>query len=353
MNELSNTIHNQTEVFYVDGIWQDFHIDDSNLELSSPAKLSTMGKSIAVTCNIAGLFVGTYFKSALYTFMYKNSKDILDKPIDLLVLIQAILENLICMMMVTFYSVGLTFDIIYSEYLGEGWCYIHFYTSLFGLAYRNFGGLSLAILRVFYVKFPYHVRDDVLRRKVMIGAITFCVVGSIFSSIAFGTGNGPSSRKQVMWNFCTGQSATKREIIDEYSLSAALITNQPDVLPKMIAVMIFVGLSIEIACYIIIFHAVYIHDEEMLRKKRIPTGELRNRHRRNTITFLGQFYSFIVEFGVTVVLIYSMRDQSDIGCRLFIVIYRWVEFGTLSVVEVMTSQNLIKNLPHKILFRNN
>ena len=74
---------------------------------------------------------------------------------------------------------------------------------------------------------------------------------------------------------------------------------------------------------------VVIHDEEMLRKKRIPTGELRNRHRRNTITFLGQFYSFIVEFGITMVLIYSMRDQSDISYRMFIVIYNTRLFEVL------------------------
>ena len=351
MNNITHIIYHYPEGFYIEDQAEDFHVENSDLELSSPAKLSTFGKAIAVSCNIAGLVVGSYFKSALYVHMYRNSKEIFHKPIDLLILIQAILEHLICLMMVSFYTIGLTFNITYSEQLGVGWCYIHFYVSLFGLAYRNFGSLSLAILRVFYIKLPYQAKNDKLRRRLLIGTIIQCFVGSIFSSIAFGAGNGPQSRKQVMWNFCVGQSAAMREIINEYSLTLGSISNQPEVFPKLIVAMIFLGLSIEISCYVIIFHTIYTHDENMLKLKRIQTGELRRRHRRNAITFLGQFYSFMVEGGITVILAYTMTDQSDISFRLFIVIYRWVEFGTLSVVEVMSSHSLIDNLPHRLLFR--
>ena len=142
-----------------------------------------------------------------------------------------------------------------------------------------------------------------------------------------------------------------REIFNDYSLASGLITNQPEVFPKLIVAMIFLGLSIEISCYVIIFHTIYTHDENMVKMKRIPTGELRRRHRRNAITFLGQFYGFIVEGGITIILVYTMTDQSDISFRLFIVIYRWVEFGTLSVVEVMSSHSLIHYLPHRLLSR--
>ena len=351
MKNITQTIHNYPEAFYIKDLAEDFHIEDSNLELSSPANLSAFGKAIAVSCNIAGLVVGSYFKSALYVHMYRNSKEILHKPIDLLILIQAILEHFICLMIVSFYSIGLTFDITYAKHLGVGWCYINFYVSLFGIAYRNFGSLSLAILRVFYIKLPYQANNEKLRRRLLIGTIIVCFVGSIFSSIAFGTGNGPQSRKQVMWNFCVGQSAAMRGILNDYSLASGSITNQPEIFPKLIVVMIFFGLFIEISCYVIIFHTIYTHDENMVKMKRIETGELRRRHRRNAITFLGQFYSFVVEGGITIILAYTMMDQSDISFRLFIVVYRWVEFGTLSVVEVMSSHSLIHYLPHKLLCR--
>ena len=351
MTAVTNSIRNQTMAFYLEQV-EDFLIHDLNLEMSSPSKLSPIGKAIAVSCNVAGLVVGSYFKSALYLYMYRNSKEIMDKPLDLLILIQAIFEHLVCTVMVIFYSVGLTFDVTYSDYFGEGWCNFPFYLSLLGVAYRNFGSLNLAILRVFYVKFPYQVKNDSLRKRLTFGTVFSCIAGSVFASIAFGTGNGPLSRKQVLWNFCTGKSNIMREIIHEYSLSRGTITLLPDVMPKIIVVSIFFGLLIEVACYAIVFHTMYAHDKEMLRLKRIPAREARKRYRRNAITFLGQFYSFVVESGVTMILGYTMLEQSDISYRLFIVIYRWVEFGILSIVEVMSSENLILHLPHKLFSRN-
>ena len=102
----------------------------------------------------------------------------------------------------------------------------------------------------------------------------------------------------------------------------------------------------EFACYLLFFRHLYSHDQEMLRKKRVPINEVKKRHRKNAITFLGQFYGFVVECAITFILVYTMRDGSDIRYRMFLVIGYYAEFGLLTIVEVMTSKDLVKYLPH-------
>ena len=83
-----------------------------------------------------------------------------------------------------------------------------------------------------------------------------------------------------------------------------------------------------------------------LRKKRVPFNDVNKRHRKNAITFLGQFYGFAVRCLLAIGMIYILHTHSDVIYRLIILVVNWVEFGILSVVEVMTSQNLLQNLPH-------
>ena len=84
----------------------------------------------------------------------------------------------------------------------------------------------------------------------------------------------------------------------------------------------------------------------MLSRKVLNLHQVRERRRKNAITFFGQFYGFLVECVLYFGLMYTMQKDSDINVRMGLLIGLAVEFGIVSVVEVLTSQHLALHLPH-------
>ena len=339
-------MENKTLDMYLENTIHHVLIKNSNLELTTADSLSHNSKIFIVCCLLASLTIGSYFKTSLYLYMCDNFKDLFNSPINILLLIQALIEHFVCTFMVTFFTVGWIFDIRFSEYFGETWCNIPFYVSLFGVGYRNSGSLGLAVLRVFYVKFPWAVKNDAFRQRMTFGTLFVCITGTVAAMIGFGVGNGPASRQQVVWNFCTGQSEVVREVMHLYSLITGTVTLHSDIIPKIATCLAFLMITMELVCYIILFYELYSHDNDMLKKKRLPVYEVNKRHRKNAITFLGQFYRFVVQCILTTGMLYILHTHSDVSFRLLILIVNWVEFGILSVVEVKTSNHLTEYLPH-------
>ena len=343
-------IHNNTVPLYLENSLQILFVNYSNLELSVPESLNQYNKNIIVLCLLGSIFIGSYFKYALYQHLYASGKEILHQPINLLILVQAIIDHLICIFMSATFTIGLTFGITLSEHLGEDWCNIPWYAGTFGVTYRTFASLGMAILRLFYIKHPYQVRNIEARMKMMYIVLFSGIVASTILTIGFGMGNGEVSRKQVIWNVCTGRSEEFREVIHNNSLIRGAIVDQSELIPKLVVVVGMLGIAAEFLCYLLFFKHLYSHDEDLLRKKVLKVDVVRKRHHRNAITFLGQFYGFVVEFARIVLLMYTMKASSDVGYRVLFVISIWVEFGILSVVEVMTSEGLQKYLPHNRCF---
>jgi len=170
-------------------------------------------------------------------------------------------------------------------------------------------------------------------------------------TIGWGMGNGEASRKQVTWNFCTGRSALYRETIHNYSLLAGSEYSESDFAPKLTVAISLLGVMIEFICYLLLFGHLYFHDKYMLKRKILTVDQVKKRNQKNAVTFLGQFYGFVVECVVAFSLLYLViKENSNITYRIAVVICFWVEFGVVSIVEVMTSQNLRKYLPHNWYF---
>ena len=63
----------------------------------------------------------------------------------ILLILQAIIQHIICLFGVSTYSIGLSFDITFGHHLGEAWCNVPWYGGTYGAAYRTFGGLGISI----------------------------------------------------------------------------------------------------------------------------------------------------------------------------------------------------------------
>ena len=345
------TTKSRTMPLYIGHSFDIFTIDESNLELDPLSAMNGYGIAIVVSSLLAAVVVGSYCKYPLYQYMYDTSKELTSKPVDLLILIQAIIEHLVCIGMVVFFSVGLIFDITFASYFGEMWCLFPWYAASFSVAYRTIGSLGIAILRLIHIKKAIQAEGVGAGTKWIV--LFVCIVVTALVCIGYMMGDGSASRKQVLWNFCTGTSEAVRESVFNYSLARGIIDDGSDLISKVSLSIPAFGVLAEFGCYILFFHHIYSHNERLVTKKVLPVVEVRKRHRKNAITFLGQFYCFLVECCITIGFIYTMHDSSGPKDRAFLIIGLWCEFGILSVIEVITSNTLKENLLHKRLLKRN
>ena len=320
-----------------------------DLELSALQSLNLIEWTIMGVCLVGSLTIGSYFKSALYWYMYDHRKGIMNRPIDILLLLQAIIQHIICLLMVSTYTIGLSFDITFGHHLGEAWCNVPWYGGNYGAAYRNVGGLGISIFRLLYMFHGDWMKDKFGIKKMLFIIAAASLLLSGLMAVGFGIGNGPGSRKQATWNFCIGKSETFREILHEYSLIRGTVIPQSELIPKLMLMISLTCVVAELGCYLTFFGYLYVHNRAMMKKKVMEPGVLERRQQKNAITFLGQFWTFVVEFLMYLVAMFSMSKQTPITYRLVIIIGFWVEFGFVSIVEVMTSQNLRRYLPHNKL----
>ena len=325
-------------------------LHDLNLEKSAIDSLDFATEVVVISGLCVSLFVGSYFKSAMYSYFYRNYKDLIEKPINLLLLVQAVIQHMICLFMVVFYTVGLFFNIRFVDHIGKFWCNIPWYAQVYGVAYRNVGSLGIAIFRLLYLRCNDWIKERVGQLRTFGAVLIFSLAFSAMLTAGFAVGNGPISRKQVTWNFCLGQSETLREILDEYSLLTGQTSSSSELGPQLVILVSLICVVTELACYILFFRQVYYHNKGMLSRNILTKGEVKRRRQVNAITFLGQFYGFIAESVLYFGMMFTLQESSDIAYRVGIVLIFWLEFGVVSVVEVITSENLRNFLPHNLCF---
>ena len=180
---------------------------------------------------IASFTIGTYFKSALYSYLLKSYNTFGYQPVNALILIQAIVQHTVCFLMVINYTVGLYFDLTFADHFGEDWCNVPWYIQAYGAGYRNFGSLGIAVFRLLLIKCNDWVKYKLGLRQLLCLVIASTIALSTLFAIGFGMGNGPSSRKQVTWNFCVGKSEVFREVETDYLLLTGQTSNESEVIP--------------------------------------------------------------------------------------------------------------------------
>lgn len=194
----------------------------------------------------------------------------------------------------------------------------------FGVVYRIFGSLGIAIHRLLLIKRNAWIKDKIGMMKLLSIILTISLIVSTICTIGFGMKNGTASRKQVTWYFCMGKYENFREVELNYSLLAAKIKGEPEFIPEMVMVVCLVATAIELAFYVLFFQQLDNHDKAMLKKKILKIGEVKRRRCQNAIIFLGQCFGFGIEMMVFYEMIYTFREKSRISYRLGIVLCFWI-----------------------------
>ena len=325
--------------------FHEVHLTKSALEL-----LDDVGVGCVITSLVSSAIVGSYFKSSLYFYMYDNRKELKNRPINILLLVQSVIQHLICIIMAIIYTIGLSFDLTYADSLGEAGCGIIWHLGTFGVVYRHIGSLGIAIFRLMFLFHSHWVKERFGASKMMTLVMISSIAVAALMTYGFGIGNGPASRKQEFTNFCIGKSEEFQKIEHEYALLRGLVVPEKEYATTIILVSLG-SVVAEFCCYILFFRHLYINDERLMNKKVLSAQKVNRRHQKNATTLFGQFYGFGIEtifyFGVLL----SLKSKSDNLFRVGLMIGIWAEFGLLSIVEVMTSSFLRENLPHNRFFR--
>ena len=96
----------------------------------------------------------------------------------------------------------------------------------------------------------------------------------------------------------------------------------------------------EVVCYVLFFYEAYRHDNGAI-KDLLDPQVTKQRNRKNLTTFLGQMYAFATECGFLVIfLIILATDSTDTSTKAMALVIKTMEFGGLSLVEIITSENL-------------
>ena len=340
----------QTLFFFFNETNENIKLHEVHLAKSALQLLEDVGVGCVISSIVASAVIGSYFKSGLYFYMYDTRKELKNRPINILLLVQAIIQHIVCLMLVVILTIGLLFDLTYADSLGEAWCGVIFYVGIFGAAYRNIGSLGIAVFRLMFLLHSNWVKERFGTLQMMVLILISSIMVSALMTFLFGIGNGPASRKQELTNFCIGKSGEFRKIEHEYALLRGLVVPEKEYATTIILVSLG-SVVAEFCCYILFFRHLYINDERLMNKKVLSAQKVNRRHQKNATTLFGQFYGFGIEtifyFGVLL----SLKSKSDNLFRVGLMIGIWAEFGLLSIVEVMTSSFLRPNLPHNRFFR--
>jgi len=319
------------------------HIINFELHENKPTLklIPQFAQHILCACLVISLTIGTYFKCVLYKHILRHRHDdgnsFKDRPINVMTLYGAIIHHITHLFMGVNYSLALGFDIKMGEIFGEIYCHIMLFVGVFGIAHLIVGSLAIAIFRVLYMKhgpwLKYRIGEGVPFCLLMFGGLLLTTILTVLYVVE-------ESSHRVVINICMGQSSAMIDIMRQYEGPGDMPSgNNLQVIASCTAIFLVVA---ELGCYVVYFHHVFRNDNGNIRNF-LQENVIRARNKKNTISFLGQFYGFVTEFIFMVILtITLLMGKYYLELKAISVVVKFIEFGAFAMVEVLTCQEIRK-----------
>ena len=294
------------------------------------------------------LFIGSCFKCIMYMYVVRTNKTNrgwMHRPINVLTVTSAIVHHVTHVVSGIWYILVLTMDAPLAEIFGSYVCHIMMLPAVYGLSYLSIGSLGTAIYRVMYIKYEYLVKDTIGEKTLLWLILLLCTTftGAI-TTIYMIEDNGDKPGI----NMCTGLSVTQSQVMIEYEMSNGDQTIVTKYRERVAIFLCIAAQTIEFGIYVWFFYRRYKNDNGNITKY-LKQKDIRERNSKNMITFLGQFYGFVVEYSflISMIILHHLAGENAQHFRAFLTIAKiGLDFALLSSVEVFSSSGLRRFMRH-------
>ena len=286
--------------------------------------------------------IGSYFRIIIYKYIYNQYKLKEVTPINVLTF---------CSCFVT--QVTVIFNIIYEtmvvannsnivELTGPAFCSVVRFLSMFELYYSIICGVGIAFYRILLIKLDLWVKNR-LGEATLLNSIFF--VGMLICCSIIAIKYSLDSYHLADRNCMIAPGKYLLTILDEHQQSLGEFpTYQYLIQFRKLAMFIMILMTVmEIAIYISFFHHMYMHDNTERLEKLLGTTTIKARNRKNALTFMSQFCSFVFEVTIFLVLfIAALYGEKGKPLYLMVVFLKKVSFASIAVIEVLVSRNNLR-----------
>ena len=289
------------------------------------------------------LVIGTYFRFIVYKYLFQQYKKKELTSVNKLSFTVVFIDHLSR----TSGALATTLVILNGKGLdhvvgGYWFCTAQVLFGQFAFYYSFVGSLGVSIYRIILIKHNYFLKY-VVGEKVMLSLILY---GGILLTLIFTIILNSHDYDKLFDDTCMFVPKMQvLQILDEYEQSRGNLSIFSYYVKINISngvVMAFMTIS-ELMIYIIFFHHMYKHDNNDRLRRILEPRVIKGRNRKNAITFIGQFCSFVFEFTGLLLLILAFtvgpKWAPDVAID-----FRRLSFVIISMVEVLTSDVLRKKL---------
>ena len=288
------------------------------------------------------MFITSYFRFIVYRHLFQKYRKKEFNAINVLVFVDAVLEHSTMFTFSIFYTLVVTFDAPLEEILGPWFCYPITLHYRFVAFYAALGSLGISIYRILLLKkeglVKYIIGLEYTMYIILAFGLSLAATWTVLISI--------TDYEALFRKTCTIIQPERRQILnllEQYELSRgnpSIYNYWRDVRIFLASCMILITFA-QIGIYVAFFHHLYTHDNAESLRRLLDEDVVKLRNRRNAITFLGHFFSFIFDlaFNILVHLAVWMgnRDNKLVGVT---VATAAVSIMGGSIIEVLTSPSL-------------
>ena len=316
-----------------------FHIFDSeNILWPDVLKLSKSFQwSICGFCWIA-FFLGSYFRHIFYKYLFDQHKKKDFKYLDVLTLVHAVAHHLSIIFHAILISIIVLQEANANCIIGNWYCELSRTVLHFDLFYAVIGRVGIAIYRLCYIRF-HAFSSNGGEKKTCYFILASGLAISIVCVVILRTTDYEKTQQD---NCILVPKPLFLQTLDEYEISRgnSAIHSYWSNLRAMMGVFGLCLNATQLIIYVNIFYNLYKHDNSELLRRLLDPSVTKRRNRNNAITFFGQFCSYVVDLSILLFIIIS----SNIHAWYMVFVLKYVGFAAVSIVEVVTSNELRSRL---------
>ena len=201
-------------------------------------------------------------------------------------------------------------------------------------------GAGMAFYRLFSYKMAGEISIEKLQKIKKLILWYECMIGSLIFGLAL-LGIYFTDTASTL-DFCRGYNRDMGYILSSYQKENPGFFQIGKMARNLALVICQLTILFEFFCYVTIMGSVFMHDRKLAKGKVIDQKVMKQRTKKSAITLTGQFLSFMIEIGYTILLLTPLNDfvgwkVLDYGNRSILVIFCWT---AITVVQIGTSPEM-------------